>query len=183
MGCSMVSEVEKYQTCYREPNYRLQGARLARVRQDIESMLPGSTYLDVGCGRGEMVRLAIERGVKAQGLELVPELGSEIVQIGSITALPFVDGWFDYVSCYDVIEHLPTEQVPIALDELWRVCGGVLFLTTNDKRSHLGDLELHLTRKPRSWWDEQFRSRAHSLIDPSTYGRDEWHWRIAMAER
>lgn len=176
-----ISEVEKYQACYREPNYRLQGARLARVSQDIDAMEPGATYLDVGCGRGEMVARALRRGVFATGLELVPELEGDHVVTGEITALPFADDLFDYVSCYDVIEHLPPEQVDRALDELFRVCRGTLLLTTNDKQSRLGDLELHLTRMPRAWWDRQLVARAgEGLIVRDDYGRDEWHWRIEL---
>lgn len=174
----MVSEAEKYDICYKNPSYRLQGARLSRVRMDIESMPAGSTYLDVGCGRGEMVRLARERGVAASGLELVPALCGGDIVCGEVTAIPH-DGKFDFVSCYDVVEHLPEDQVDRALDELFRV-SRVLLLTTNQKRSVYGDLELHLTRKPREWWDQKIVDRRPAAVQRSTYGVEEWHWRIEV---
>jgi ubiquinone/menaquinone biosynthesis C-methylase UbiE len=148
-------------------------------------MAEGASYLDVGCGRGEMVKLAKSRGVLAVGLELVPSLcDGETIHHGSVLDLPWRDDAFHYVSCYDMIEHLPPEHVDRALDELFRVCRNTLYLTTNDKRSHLGDLELHLTRMPRAWWDAKLIERAGDpdRIVRDTYGinNDEWHWSVHL---
>lgn len=177
------SEREKYEICYQLPNYRLQGARLAKVMKDVEAIPPGATYLDVGCGRGEMVQLARSRGVDAKGVELVAYLcdGQNVIN-AEITALPFDDGDFDVVSCYDVVEHLPEDQVDLALDELFRVARQTVLITTNDKRSTYNGMELHLTRKPRDWWDAKLSARAASL-ERSSYGQDEWHWRCEVPER
>lgn len=183
-----ITEAEKYARCYALPEYRMGAARLARATLDVESIEPGATYLDVACGRGEIVELARGRGVLAIGCELVPELcnGYAVLQ-GDMTDLPFPPNAFQYVSCYDAIEHLPPEQVPAALDELFRVCERVLILTTNDRPSHLGDLELHLTRRPREWWDAQLVSRAKlcsdaPVIERGTFGANDgdWHWRIEL---
>lgn len=195
------SEREKYQACYARETYHCQGARLQRVTKDAQSIPVGASYVDVGCGRAEMVKLAASRGVAACGVELVPELcgrftaGSNgspkpyYVIEGVVTALPFQDRHFEFVSCYDMLEHLPEDQVDTALDELFRVCASTLFLTTNDKESRLplsdgSFLELHLTRKPRAWWNEKIGMRAadreaHEVIE-SEYGRGEWHWEIRL---
>lgn len=181
---AVVSEAEKYRLCYESPRYGLQGARLKRVTQDIESIAPGSTYVDIGCGRGEMIALARDRGVVARGVELVPSLCGGSIEHGTLEQLLYPDRWFDYVSCYDVVEHLPPGQVDRALDELFRITGCVLFITTNDKPSFYQGMELHLTRRPREWWDQHLVRRAlprGGQIERSTYGRDEWHWRIAFA--
>lgn len=196
MEVTRETEREKYSACYAIETYHLQGARLERVKQDIDGMAHGSTYLDVGCGRAEMISRAVDRGIGGMGVELVPELcgtqrsadGMEFEVIeGVVTELPFPDQHFDYVSCYDMLEHLPEEQVDQALDELFRVCGHTLFLTTNDKQSVLplpggGELELHLTRKPRPWWNDKIEKRATQrmmLVSESEYGRGEWHWMIS----
>lgn len=178
----LAEEMQKYNTCYSLETYHLQGQRLIRVQKDIDAMEPRKTYLDVGCGRGEMVDRARARGIHATGLELVPKLcdGQKIIQ-GSVLELPFPDNAFHYVSCYDMVEHLPPEHVDKALDELFRVCDEILFITTNDKRSHLGDLELHLTRRPRAWWDAKIAERVGSgVIQKSSYGNEEWHWEIML---
>lgn len=174
-----------YHVCYKDPAYGLQGARLARVTHDVESIPAGATYLDVACGRGEMVQLARERGVVAQGLEFVPALCGGAVLYADLLTIPFGDRSTDYVSCYDAVEHLEPETVDRALDELFRVTRRVLFLTTNDKRSVHKGVELHLTREPRDWWEAKLAERAilrNAEIVPSTYGRDEWHWRIEFGD-
>jgi ubiquinone/menaquinone biosynthesis C-methylase UbiE len=183
----LAEETAKYDTCYSLENYHLQGQRLLRVQKDIAKMESGKTYLDVGCGRGEMVKLANSRGVTACGLELVPKLCDGVtIKQGSVLDIGYADKTFDYVSCYDMIEHLPPEYVDKALDELFRVTANTLYITTNDKRSHLGDLELHLTRRPRPWWTEKLVERARvrgnwQMIE-DTYGitNEEWHWEIRL---
>ncbi len=174
------SEVAKYVTCYLKSSYRMGRRRVQRAREDIQSIPEGSTYLDVGCGRGETLEMASQRGLIPFGVEIVPELCDGVVVVRSdITDLPFDD--FDYVSCYDVLEHLVTSDVDAALNELFRVAGKVLFITTNNKRSHIGELELHLTRKPREWWEEEFSKRGYSKIEHCTFETEcDWHWRIEL---
>ncbi len=172
-------EVEKYSACYLISSYNMSKHRYERARKDIESIPKGSTYLDVGCGRGETLDLAESHGLIAFGTEIVPTLCDACRGVirADIKAIPFES--FDYVSCYDVLEHLPLEDVGPALDELFRVAGKTLFITTNDNRCHLGDDELHLTRKPRQWWEDEFSKRGYNRIEHCTFATErDWHWRI-----
>jgi len=152
-----------------------------RSRKDIESIPKGSSYLDVGCGRGETLALADSHGLISFGIEIVPSLcDSDNVFWADITDLPLNDD-FGYVSCYDVLEHLPPEDVGPALDELFRVASKALFITTNDRRSRLGEHELHLTRKPREWWEQEFSKRGYNKIEHCTFATErDWHWRIDL---
>lgn len=183
---SEITEQEKYQRCYREPNYRMGARRQAHVVADLVAEIkPGDSFLDVGCGRGEIIDLLGRRGVEVRGFDLVPELcdGKRVIH-GDMAALPFADGEFDFVGCFDVVEHLPEDEVDQALNELFRVAGRVLMITTNDRRSHLGDLELHLTRKPYDWWESRLRTRmlvrGWESIEFSTFWerRHDWSWRM-----
>ena len=152
--------------------------RRQRALKDIQSIPQGSNYLDVGCGRGETLAMARQRGLGVFGTEIVPRFcnGTTVVQ-ADITDLPFDN--IDYVSCYDVLEHLPIEDVGTALNELFRVARKSLFITTNDLESHIGDLTLHLTRKPREWWEQEFSQRGYSKIEHCTFATErDWHWRI-----
>lgn len=176
----MVTEVEKYQECYRLPNYRMGHGRLGHVLQRVGEIQKGDTYLDVGCGRAEIVKHLRTKRVEAFGVDFVPELVDEWISTADITALPFEDRSFDFVGCFDVVEHLPEEQVDAALDELIRVTDRVLFITTNDKRSHLGDLELHLTRKPVEWWQAKIDARTENWETSFCYFQNrEFSWRLA----
>ena len=53
----------------------------------------GTAVLDVGCGRGEALQLARERGARPVGLDRDPDAAEAVV--GDMTALPFRDGSFD----------------------------------------------------------------------------------------
>ena len=156
--------------------------RRQRAWKDITSIPKGCTYLDVGCGRGETIDMATHHGLVVFGTEIVPKLcnGVTVVQ-GDITEISWADDRFDYVSCYDVLEHLPFEDVEPALDELFRVARTALFITTNDIISRLGDAELHLTRKPRQWWEDEFYKRGYTKIEHCTFATEhDWHWRISL---
>ena len=173
-------EVAKYSACYLISSYNMGKRRLARARKDIGSIPKGSTYLDVGCGRGETLAMARDRELIAVGTEIVPELCDGAYVVNADIADRIFNS-IDYVSCYDVLEHLPPEDVGLALDELFRVAKKTLFITTNDNRLHFGDAEQHLTRKPREWWEQEFSKRGYSKIEHCTFATErDWHWRIDL---
>jgi SAM-dependent methyltransferase len=103
-------------------------AKLRAVRRYLDALPAKARVLDAGCGEGVIVeeyarRLAIT-GVDAN-------YSSDHVTQGSLGALPFPDGSFDYALCLDVLEHLSFEEQPRALAELHRVLkpGGELFVS------------------------------------------------------
>jgi SAM-dependent methyltransferase len=103
-------------------------AKLARVRAYLSALPAATRVLDAGCGEGVLVdefhdRLAIE------GLD--PNYESPRVRRGSLVALPYGNATFDRALCLDVLEHLPYDEQPKALAELFRVLkpGGELLVT------------------------------------------------------
>lgn len=73
----------------------------------------GKKLLDVGCGSGNLLKLAHERGILTYGIDVsdiaikqakegVPN--AELV-VGSAENLPWRNGYFDYVTCICSIEH------------------------------------------------------------------------------
>jgi ubiquinone/menaquinone biosynthesis C-methylase UbiE len=166
------------------PDYRMGRARMILMLNDVAHMEKGLRYLDVGCGRAETLLHARQHGMDAWGTDIVPELiGDQIVE-GDICDLPFEDNSFDYVSCYDVLEHLPPGTEQKALDELGRVCSRQLVLTTNDKPSHLPSGEdLHINKRPRAEWQADILARWNDQrVYFSTFGHmnSEWKWRIVF---
>ncbi len=169
-----------YAEVYQDPRYRQGDARKAVARADIDTIEEGMTYLDVGCGRGETVEYALERGVIARGTELVSKLCNENVLRASVRDLFEIrDLEFQFVSCYDVLEHLPIESIDDALNELWRVTSQTLFISTNDLPSRWRNVELHLTRQPREWWEDKFEARGGQR-EFQSFGANQWHWRINL---
>lgn len=99
---------------------------------------PGWRVLDAGCGRGNFLPLIAEAvgptGMIA-ALDLAPENVAVVEQsrvvwqlptsvtahIGSVTALPFPDAYFDAVWCANTMEYLTDADFPTALRECRRV--------------------------------------------------------------
>jgi O-antigen chain-terminating methyltransferase len=75
--------------------------------------------LDIGCGRGELLRLLGERGIRARGVELNPEMvrrcrehGLDVVEgdgIAHLESLP--DGAIGGLFAGQVVEHLPPDRL------------------------------------------------------------------------
>ena len=118
------------------------------VRAGLE---PGMKLLDVGAGRGELVRVAIESGAaeavgidySADAVEMAGETLSahrddpriRVIQ-GDARQLPFEDDSFDLVTMLDVVEHLAPAELAMALAQARRVLrpGGHLFVHTAPNR-------------------------------------------------
>lgn len=155
------AEHAKYRAAYRQPKYRMSGARMEDAVRDLADLPCRGSYLDVGCGRGEMLRHALQLGyLPAHGAEVVDDLidGVTVVR-GEAHALPFTDAAFDVVSLFDVIEHLPVGDDELACQELRRVARRFVLLTANNRPSKLKTGEdLHINIRPYPEWDERFRA-------------------------
>jgi 2-polyprenyl-3-methyl-5-hydroxy-6-metoxy-1,4-benzoquinol methylase len=96
--------------------------------------------LDVGCGRGEFLKLMQQAGIPAKGIEASEEsaaycrsLGCEAVRADLFTYLSAQpEGSLDGIFCSQVVEHLAAARLP----ELVRLCasrlatGGILVIET-----------------------------------------------------
>ena len=115
-----------------------------RTLVDMNDLKPGQLFLDIGCGRGEILFNAIERGVRGVGLDYSWDaimLTREGLQSRNIdahllladaTRLPFKDGIFDRAFGGDLIEHLTLDSAAQCLLEAVRTTksGGKFFVHT-----------------------------------------------------
>jgi len=110
----------------------------------IETYRSGGKLLDVGCGPGVFLSLAKERGWDVTGVDVSPfavsyasgSLGHNAIA-GELEEVGFPEKYFDVVTLWDVIEHLPA---PIrTLREVHRVLkdDGLVFVDTPNERSLL----------------------------------------------
>lgn len=174
-------EHQKYVQAYSNERYAMGQPRMDDAVGDLAGLPCGGSYLDVACGRGEMLRHAEALGFSpVQGTEIVPALidGSRVIY-GEVHALPFPDKSFDVVTMLDVIEHLIPGDDEKACRELARVARRHILLTANNRESKkaIGE-ELHINRRPYEEWDSLFRSwfpgRVRWIKEPRNYISETW---------
>lgn len=156
------AEFQKYQRAYQRPNYKMGGPRMADAFRDLEALPVRGSYLDVSCGRGEMLAHAAALGFSpVHGTDIVPALidGERVRYAAAHEPLPFEDKSFDVVTLLDVIEHLLPPDDEHLCRQIERVARKHILISANNKSSLQpnGD-ELHVNRRPYDEWDSLFRT-------------------------
>lgn len=118
--------------------------------------LSGKRILDVGCGRGQFLRLLQDKYPTAElwGVDLAEELLTSLPpgihrKVGSMLNLPLPDAMFDAVLCVEALEH--AVRVERAVSEMCRVLkpgGRIVILDKSIK--HLGAMPIEVWEK---WFD------------------------------
>jgi len=93
-------------------------------------LLKPSEVLEIGIGNGFVSRYLKERGINVTTLDIDKELKPDVV--GSVLDIPFHCETFQVVACYEVLEHLPYEDIPKALSEISRVSKQYVILSVPD---------------------------------------------------
>jgi ubiquinone/menaquinone biosynthesis C-methylase UbiE len=104
---------------------------------NLAAVTPGMQILDVGCGRGEILRHAARLGADTYGIDYAPvavSLSQRVIEstdtvmpgrtavfLADAKRLPFPTGYFDRVLMFDVVEHLHPWELDAALAEVYRV--------------------------------------------------------------
>jgi ubiquinone/menaquinone biosynthesis C-methylase UbiE len=98
---------------------------VALIREHLGS-LAGKRVLDVGCGKGRFLRVFREREPSAEywGLDISEEMLRSVppeihTRQGSMTELPFEDGFFDAAYATESLEH--AVEIDRAISEMCRV--------------------------------------------------------------
>jgi ubiquinone/menaquinone biosynthesis C-methylase UbiE len=82
-------------------------------------LLKPETVLEVGIGNGLVANYLKQSGLDITTLDIDEKLNPDYT--GSVLGIPFPDESFEVVACFEVLEHLPYEDVPKALREIRRV--------------------------------------------------------------
>ncbi len=111
-------------------------SRRLRAAFALAAVEPGMKVLDVGCGRGEILRHCAQLGADAYGVDyavVAIHMSQDVVRSttdapgktgvaqSDAKKLPFPTGLFDRVLLFDVVEHLHPWELQEALTEISRV--------------------------------------------------------------
>jgi ubiquinone/menaquinone biosynthesis C-methylase UbiE len=120
-----------------------------------QSSVPGQSWLDAGCGTGEMAALFQDFKLEVSAVDASPQMVEHArvaAVVGRIEALPFPAGSFHGVVCSSVLEYV--DDPAVALDEIHRVLkpGGHLLVSVPDSQSgvrRFQNLTYSVLRLPR----------------------------------
>ncbi|HEY6095345.1 MAG TPA: 6-hydroxymethylpterin diphosphokinase MptE-like protein [Gallionellaceae bacterium] len=158
-----MEEVDKYRAMWAFEGYRNVSPGEEVAKTFVEIVDPVGTVGDFGCGTGRG-GLAIS---KLTDCDVTLVDFAENSRDRDAQHLDFVladltkpiNLMVDYGYCCDVMEHIPTEDVPTVIKNVMESCRiGCFFQisTVDDRMGVLIGQVLHLTVKPLSWWSELF---------------------------
>src|SRR5690606_12775248 len=100
----------------------------------------GKPVVDIGCGRGEWLRLLSESGFTGIGVDLNPDMVARCQAQGLTAhhadALTWLSAQADEscaaISAFHIVEHLPFDVLFAIIEQAWRVLapGGMLIMET-----------------------------------------------------
>lgn len=122
-----------YLTVRRFASYACQLSEIVALRPQ--------TILEIGIGNGILSYLLRKVGVQVTTLDINPLLEPDIV--GSVVSVPSEPNAFDVVACFQVLEHLPFDTFPTALQELHRIVRRHAVISLPDATRHIR-VSLHL---------------------------------------
>lgn len=139
------------------------------IFEHLLSLRPASV-VDVGCGHNDFARMCLHEGVHAIGVDFA---NTRADVISPAHQLPFHDGEFDWLTAFDLLEHLLTDEIDEVLTEFCRVAKtGLMFsICYRDSKITWKGETLHPTVKPEQWWIDVLSKYIHvKKFDGYLYG-------------
>jgi glycosyltransferase involved in cell wall biosynthesis/SAM-dependent methyltransferase len=138
------------------------------IAKSIVEIYKPARVLDVGCAKGFLVEGLRDLGVSAFGFDVsdvaISELREDIkpyCRMGSIDDPTMYEGQYDFITCIEVLEHVPEEMAQVAVELMCKNTSQVLFSSSPSDF----DEPTHINVQPPSYWDNLFSkfgfTRAH----------------------
>jgi 2-polyprenyl-3-methyl-5-hydroxy-6-metoxy-1,4-benzoquinol methylase len=151
-------------------------------RRDIRPHLPatisGARVLDIGAGQGDLIRLLVDDGFAAQGVDISPEqvdlaraAGLTQVELNDFhRVLDTADGSWDAVIATDLLEHLEKAEVLRTFDEVRYALrpGGVFIARAPNAVSPMGGNYMYGDITHQTWLT---RRSVHQLAAVAGFDR------------
>jgi len=161
------------------------------VSSSLKGCFNPKRVLDVGCAKGFMVKAFRDQGVEAWGVDFSEyalssapkEVRRYLYRVDlNKEALPFADGYFDYVTFLGTIECL--DDYKKVLGELRRVMqvGGVIYIRTTYRTAPEDSIRKNV--HSRGYWLKEFRRYGFKFL-PTWQGplAKQWGYGTLLFER
>jgi 2-polyprenyl-3-methyl-5-hydroxy-6-metoxy-1,4-benzoquinol methylase len=139
----------------------------------LQNLIHFDTVLDGGAGNGMGVRMMRSLGKAAYGIELSEEvlkndaqdlLSIGVVQVGTLTDIPYKADLFDLVTSSDVLEHIEVGMEDSVVSEIVRVAKRYIVLSISLK-SHQNE-NVHTYLRRREYWEDLFAKHGAVVHSP-----------------
>ena len=159
--------IEEYKKYHREQNDYGNGGALKFHKRHIDDLIQDTkaeTLLDFGCGKGDVYKVNDwDWPMPTLYDPAIPEYEE----------LP--DGPFDGVLSTDVMEHIPENQIPEIIDQIFSRAERFVYLGIANNEAHdvlSNGTNAHVTRQSVEWWANQVELHAPKKVYThiKTYG-------------
>lgn len=125
--------------------------------------------LEIGIGNGFVSEYLRKKRIDLVTLDMEKQLGPNVA--GSIMNLPFKSQAFDVVACFELLEHLPYDDLPKALAEIRRITDSYAVLSVPDVTTvYRIDLELpRMQQRIRKLITHPFHRPVHHVFTGEHY--------------
>lgn len=162
-----------YDKFYNEINYVSPGIHIKHYLPTcLKYIQPKGKWLDVGCGSCNELKHVLKNNVEVHGMDIVDKSiskaksnGIMCIKNSAADQYPYVDNYFDIVTCTDVLEHLTEVDAKKAVKEIYRVLKNNSYALLAPALSKDRTGYLHLTVKNKQWWIKLFEDEGFEFIE------------------
>ncbi len=149
---AQLNEQKRYKKYIKQsPNYG--GNNLGKpIISHLFRIYKPNSILDIGCGHNKFCYM-IRKNYRCRcvGVDFAhPKADMQCLA----SNLPFEDNQFEWVTTFDMMEHLLTEEIDLVLTEFCRVAqiGLILSISYEPALKTRRGRNFHLTIRPHQWW-------------------------------
>ena len=165
---------------------------IAEAGRMIQRFKP-KKVLDIGCALGFFVQGFNECGIEAHGVDISEwaikhaKPNCQVVDICE-QKLPFEDNYFDLVTCYDILEHIPVQFHEFVFSEINRVCSKTLyihqpFLVMPEQVYGKPEDDIsHVALMPPYYYNLTFTKLGFNLEEMSPTEKNPWDLRLVFSK-
>jgi SAM-dependent methyltransferase len=171
MNYSLENLVQEYKNMHSDPKKYI-GEFLIPHADNIKELIDiyqVGSILDYGSGKGN--QYTVDKIHETHFNNIMPTLYD--IGVDGIDVLP--NDTFDMVISTDVLEHIPEDLIPNALEEIYNRAKKCVYLaicnTENTKSKFSNGEGVHLTCKKGIWWINKIKPHAKVFTKINVYGK------------